>query len=78
MPYLEIKNCTECPHHKVLPDPDRLDSFCSDDVKVVCQKRINKNGIARAITVACRPYNIVKESEVPTWCPLAKTLPKKA
>lgn len=63
---LEINNCTECPFHSILPDPDPSDWFCDDDVKVVCNK-IKKN-----ITVACRPYNVQKECEVPTWCPLKK------
>ena len=63
---LTIKNCTECPFHEVLPDPDPYDWFCDDDVRVYCNKA-NKN-----ITVACRPYNIKKESEVPDWCPLGE------
>lgn len=56
-------NCTKCKEHKVLMDPDPNDWFCDDDVKVVCSI-LNEN-----ITVACRPYNIKKECEVPDWCP---------
>lgn len=61
---LEIKNCLDCPHHEVQNDPDPLDWFCDDDIKVFCKKK-KKN-----ITVACRPYNLRKESKVPDWCPL--------
>jgi len=35
---LRIENCIDCPHHRVESDPDYSDSFCSDDVKVVCGK----------------------------------------
>lgn len=61
---LKINSCMECPFHRVLPDPDPHDWFCNDDVKVVCSK-LNK-----AITVACRPYNMERETPVPSWCPL--------
>jgi len=60
-----IDNCTDCLNHKVLSDPDRYDWFCSDDVKVVCTTTKD-----RPITVACRPYRMEKECEVPAWCPL--------
>lgn len=63
---LTITNCTKCPHHEVRSDPDPDDWFCDDDVKVVCKLA------GKEITVACRPYNIVKESLVPAWCPLVK------
>jgi hypothetical protein len=64
-------NCTECIHHQVLPDPDPDDWFCDDDVKVVCLKMpIPESPNHRAITVACRPYNIDKECGTPGWCPL--------
>ena len=63
---LEINNCTNCPFHKVLPDPDPNDWFNYDDIKVVCIKA------QKEITCACRPYNIKKESEIPDWCPLIK------
>lgn len=61
---LKIINCMECQYHEVRPDPDPDDWFNDDDVKVVCMKA-NKN-----VTVACRPYNIWKESDTPSWCPL--------
>jgi hypothetical protein len=54
----------DCPHHRVERDPDPYDWFCDDDVKVVCTLA------QRDITVACRPYNKRKESDVPQWCPL--------
>jgi len=50
----------------VKPDPDPLDSFCDDDVKVVCTKA----DPVREVTVACRPYNVKKETPRPVWCPL--------
>lgn len=63
---LILESCAECPHHKVLPDPDPSDSFCFDDVKVVCE--LNPDS---PITVACRPYNVRKEiTPMPSWCPL--------
>jgi len=65
---LNITNCTQCPHHKVLPDPDPLDWFCDDDVKVVCLLFPEE----RQITCACRPYQVEKECSVPKWCPLRK------
>lgn len=61
---LKITNCMDCPFHDVRPDPDPHDWFCDDDEKVYCTKA-NRN-----ITVACRPYNKRKESEVPDWCPI--------
>lgn len=69
------KNCTDCPAHNILPDPDPDDWFCDDDVKVVCEHMRGKN-----ITVACRPYNIRKECAVPSWCPLltSEKSPKRA
>jgi hypothetical protein len=62
-------NCTKCPHHEVRPDPDPSDWFCDDDVKVVCTLTKRQDN---TITVACRPYNVKKESEPPKWCPLKK------
>lgn len=61
---MKYSNCTECPAHKVLPDPDPNDWFNDDDVKVVC------GHADRNITVACRPYRVKAECEVPNWCPL--------
>ena len=62
-----LSNCIDCPHHQVLSDPDPDDWFCSDDVKVICE--IGPKGKSE-ITVACRPYNIRKESKIPDWCPI--------
>ena len=61
---IQLSNCIDCTHHKVMRDPDPSDWFCDDDVKVVCSKA-NRN-----ITVSCRPYNTQKESAIPDWCPL--------
>lgn len=62
-------NCTKCQFHEVQRDPDPYDWFCDDDVKVVCKKTKRANN---EITVACRPYNIRRESARPKWCPLLK------
>jgi hypothetical protein len=64
---LKLDNCIDCPFHEVLPDPDPDDSFNDDDVKVVCRKTKRQKN---TVTVACRPYNIRKESDIPEWCPL--------
>ena len=63
---LSLTNCIDCPHHRVEADPDPNDWFCSDDIKVVCSLS-NKN-----ITVACRPYQKRRVSDIPDWCPLIK------
>ena len=78
---IEITNCTQCPHHKVVADPDIDDWFCDDDVAVRCSLSSKTpqrwgNGINYRIgdpmvTVGCRPYNIEKEcTPIPDWCPL--------
>jgi len=75
-----MNNCTECSSHKVIADPDPHDWFCDDDAAVVCTMTLNPkrdttsihradHSEFRTITVACRPYNIKKECEVPDWCP---------
>lgn len=78
-------NCIDCPHHKVIADPDPEDSYNDDDVAVVCTKSQNlernprsksvaeRQGL-RLITQMCRPYMTRNESQTPTWCPL-KTQP---
>ena len=68
----EIKNCLDCPYHEVQADPDRSDSFCSDDEKVVCKKK------RRNIVVAERPYNLRKNCDIPAWCPLFNVLDEMA
>lgn len=80
---LSITNCIKCPHHKIVHDPDPHDSFNFDDVAVVCTitdddpkgiggRYFNHSHIKKkAITIACRPYNVEKEcNHIPTWCPL--------
>lgn len=62
---IKIDNCIDCPHHEIQKDPDPYDSFCSDDIKVVC-----KNSACKEITCACRPYNVRKECKIPKWCEL--------
>jgi hypothetical protein len=64
---IKITNCMDCPFHEVLPDPDPNDWFCDDDSKVICTKTKRKHN---SITVACRPYQLRKECDIPKWCPL--------
>ena len=74
------ENCMDCVYHSVIADPDPHDSFCSDDVAVVCTLMKNDKHDDRslyradhspykAITVSCRPYNKRKECDKPEWCP---------
>lgn len=78
---LKISNCLDCPHHKVIDDGDPYDSFCSDDMAVVCKltpnNTLNLESVwvvdrnkFRGVSFSCRPYNLRKESSVPNWCPL--------
>lgn len=65
LPYVRPCSCIDCPQHEVRPDPDPLDWFCDDDVKVVCMLT-GKN-----CTVACRPYMTRRETTpLPGFCPL--------
>ena len=77
-----ITNCTQCPHHEVERDPDPHDSFCYDDVKVRCKLSTasyrGNRGQEPYVTVACRPYNVAKESTVPHWCPLPSQIEERA
>ena len=79
----EIDNCIDCKFHKIIPDPDPNDSFCADDVAIIClHKRKESDEIKsdsiyavdrqeyKHITVGCRPYNKRKESNIPDWCRL--------
>lgn len=79
-------NCIDCQHHRVLDDPDPQDWFCDDDKAVVCSKtpRVTPRRSSgqpvdmqehRAVTVACRPYNLRNESPRPNWCPLVSEAP---
>jgi len=62
------KSCVDCAFHRVALDPDPNDWFNDDDVKVVCTKTRRANN---CVTVACRPYNVRREtSPPPKWCPL--------
>jgi hypothetical protein len=75
---LKITNCIDCPKHEVVPDPDPIDWFNDDDVAVLCTLMDNDNPPHplnakfkhRPVTVACRPYAVRGESDVPHWCPL--------
>lgn len=65
---VKIGNCMDCPYSVVCPDPDPDDWFCDDDKKVLCMC----DDKTRVITCACRPYNLRKECEIPSWCPRRK------
>lgn len=75
-------NCMDCTNHQVVPDRDPNDSFCDDDVAVLCMlspRTPNANSEYMAdraafqpVTVACRPYSTRKECDRPAWCPLVK------
>lgn len=58
----EIKQCRECPHCLIVPDPDPEDWFNDDDEKALCKKSENK-----LIEGMLRPYEKVL---IPDWCPL--------
>ena len=77
----QVTYCTECPNCEVVPDPDPYDSFCSDDEATLCMATPNTDRSStphasrepwshRPITVSARPYQTIKESTVPDWCPL--------
>lgn len=80
MKTIEIENCIDCPHHEIIIDPDPYDSFCSDDIAVLCSRKDNftssksyatgKLYDKKPITISCRPYNKRKECVIPNWCPL--------
>lgn len=80
------KNCIECPNHLIVNDPDPTDSFCDDDVAVLCKLAKNDENCVRwcddmlfphkPITVSCRPHHIHKECNVPNWCALIKDVKK--
>ena len=61
---IAIENCLDCPHHQVFDDPDPYDWLNDDDQG--CRCKLTK----RDITVACRPYHLKKDCEIPDWCPL--------
>lgn len=54
----EIKQCRECPHCLIVPDPN--DWFNDDDEKALCKESENK-------LIELRPYERVL---IPDWCPL--------
>lgn len=82
-----MKYCTECPNHRVVPDPDPTDWFCDDDCAVLCtlKKATSKDPLSncghawefKAVSLSCRPYQVTKESPVPSWCPLKKKTKKR-
>jgi hypothetical protein len=76
-----MTNCTQCPHHAIISDPDPKDWFCDDDVAVICtlkKQRPKQSAYAvdrqafKPVAISCRPYNARKEAITPKWCPLEK------
>ncbi len=78
-----MKTCIECNEHMIINDPDPNYWFCDNDVAVVCKLTTNpyrdlgsvyiaNRNEFRCITVACRPYNVKKETTIPEWCPKGK------
>ena len=78
---LKITKCLSCPDHRVIDDGDPYDSFCRDDLALVCIKVKNPTQNVKSVwmserqefkvvTCSCRPYNLEKESNIPDWCPL--------
>lgn len=69
-----MEHCTDCSHHVIEPDPDPIDWFCDDDVKIRCKlSSATYRGNCREepyVTVGCRPFYATSESEIPGWCPL--------
>lgn len=75
-----MNKCTQCRFIEVSSDPDPYDSFCDTDVKARCLAarnqipKLTSRGNIKAgepfITVACRPYMLDKECDIPSWCPL--------
>ena len=85
MPEQKMKNCSRCPSHLVIPDPDPHDRVCDDDVAIVCTLEKNPRqdpesihlsdrSQYRLVAVAVRPYNVAKEDGAPKWCPLNKNV----
>jgi hypothetical protein len=77
----ELTTCIDCPHHSVIGDPDPTDSFCDDDLAVVCKKEKNPcqnldskwlsdRSERRVVEPSIRPYKLRQEATVPSWCPL--------
>jgi hypothetical protein len=62
--------CILCPSRRVVADPDPCDSFCSDDVAVVCAEIRSDEGRSEFKVVSCgeRPYQ-AKNVKSPNWCP---------
>lgn len=58
----KITQCRECPHCRIVPDPDLSDWFNDDDEKAFCREAGHK-----LIENMLRPYERII---IPDWCPL--------
>lgn len=65
----KITQCRECPHCRIVPDPDPSDWFNDDDEKAFCREAGHE-----LIENMLRPYERII---IPDWCPL-KILELKA
>ena len=58
----KITQCRECPHCRIVPNPDPSDWFNDDDEKAFCREAGHK-----LIENMLRPYERII---IPDWCPL--------
>lgn len=58
----KITQCRECPHCRIVPDPDPSDWFNDDDEKAFCREAGHK-----LIENMLRSYERII---IPDWCPL--------
>ena len=58
----KITQCRECPHCRIVPDPDPSDWFNDNDEKAFCREAGHK-----LIENMLRPYERII---IPDWCPL--------
>ncbi len=65
---LEIKNCLDCPHVQVEPDPScGCDSF-SRETKTIC---FHPSQVGGKQVSGCNSWNEERKfSTVPDWCPI--------
>lgn len=83
---IKIINCLECPHSRIIPDPDLNDELKHDNVALICKNfgvnnphfDLHSSQVAnrqpfRCVAQSCRPDNVYNEARLPAWCPLLDT-----
>lgn len=77
---ITINHCIDCPHHRIMSDPDPDDWFNDDDEALVClhpechreyssaEERCYRGWKSVVIEGSCRPYEIPKIT-IPEYCP---------